>query len=491
MITKRDPDSIRSYFEDSSNLSGGHAAEVVMPETIDELSGFLRDAHARRLAVNISGGGTGTTGARIPFGGVVLSLERFDRIIDLRRETMAAVVQAGVTVDALRIACEERGLFYPCHPTERTAFVGGTIATNASGARSFKYGPTRGFVRRLTMVLADGTIATLERGAAFLTRKHPVVTLGGKRITVPLPGYTMPAVKHAAGYFAREGMDAIDLFIGQEGTLSVITEAVIGLVPKPAGIFGCFVFFVREADAWAFAYEAARTSRERSGGVDALSIEYFDRNAVAILRTKNANVPADAVAAIFFEQEVPGEAGDVTIAAWEDLIVRHGSSLEATWVAMNEHEIEAFAELRHAIPEAVNDTVRRSGFRKFSTDIAVPREQLITMMRWYEDHLNRHAIPHIVFGHIGECHLHVNILPRSAAEAASAQAMCEAFIGKAVALGGTVSAEHGIGKTRHAYLRRLYGERGIIEMARIKKAFDPSLILGPGTIFPQEAAAGA
>ena len=479
MIIKRDTDTIRSYFEDSSNLKGGSAVAVAFPENIAELSAFLKDADSKKIPVTISGGGTGTAGGRIPFGGYGLSMERFNRIIDVSTDRMSAVVQAGAPVEGFKEACEKEGLFYTSHPTEKTAFVGGTVATNASGARSFKYGPTRKYVKRLRMVLANGELLDIKRGETFITKEDPVVRLPcGSQIMVPIPSYMMPAVKNSAGYYAKDGMDLIDLFIGQEGTLSVITEIEIALVKKPAEIFSCFVFFKNEKDAVGFS-QAAKA-------LEALSIEYFDSNSLCLLRTKSANVPDTARAAVFFEQELTGNNDDRITEEWIKLISSNGSSENDTWVAMNEKEAEGFIDLRHSIPESINDIVRRRGFQKLSTDIAVPDDKFAEMMAYYAAQFAENRIDHAIFGHIGESHVHVNLLPKNEKELELAGGVALKFVKRSVSLGGTISAEHGVGKTKHKYLEVMYGREGLLEMARIKRAFDPGCILGLGNIFPKE-----
>ncbi len=491
MLVKKDPDTIRSYLEDSSNIKGGCAEEVVIPETLQEVVSFLKDANSKRIPVTISGGGTGTTGSRVPFGGAVLSMERFNSIRDLSVETMSSCVQAGVLVEDLKDAAMAKGLFYVSHPTEKTAFVGGTAATNASGARSFKYGPTRKYVKRLKMVLAGGEVLEVRRGEKTINRASSRIKLdSGLVIDIPLPSYKMPDVKNSAGYFAKDGMDLIDLFVGQEGTLSVVTEIEIELVKRPFKILSSFVFFKDEPDAWEFSAEARSLSRERphseGDGFDALSIEYFDKNALELLRKIAPNIPEGADAAIFFEEEVTGENEDASTERWLELISAHKSSSDDTWVAMNEKDAEEFAKFRHHIPEAVNEMVRRNGYQKLSTDIAVPEINFARMMRFYAEALKGNPIRHVVFGHIGECHVHVNLLPRSGEELKKAKDICLSFAKKGVSLGGTVSAEHGIGKTRHKYLEIMYGRQGLMEMARIKKAFDPNCILGLDNIFPKE-----
>src|SRR3989338_3529838 len=244
MIIKSDPDTIRSYFEDSSNLKGGFADEVVYPEEIEEMSLFLEECSKKRIPVTVSGGGTGTTGSRIPFGGAVISTERLNKIIHISKQDSSCVVQAGVLAEDVRKACEREGLFYTSHPTETTASFGGTVATNASGARSFKYGSTRRYVKRLKMVLSNGEILEIKRGQHTLTKKDSrLVLAGGSKLEIPLPAYRMPEVKNSAGYFVKDEMDAIDLFIGQEGTLSIVIEIELGLVRRPEKIFSLFVFF--------------------------------------------------------------------------------------------------------------------------------------------------------------------------------------------------------------------------------------------------------
>ena len=481
MIIKTDRDIIKSYFEDSSNLKGGHAEEIVIPEDAAELASFMKEANSKKVPVTISGGGTGTTGSRIPFGGVVISLERLNKIAEISEAGMSAIVQPGVLVEELKDAVEARGLFYTSHPTERMASVGGTVATNASGARSFKYGPTRRYVRRLKMILAGGEVLDIARGQVFLTKDSAAIKLpSGRRINIPVPEYKMPDVKHSAGYFWEDGMDLIDLFIGQEGTLSIITEIEIGFVKRPSSIFSCFVFFKKEENAWGFSDEI-----KKSPALNILSIEYFDHNAIELLKAKNRNVPPGMAAAIFFEEDMSDKAQDDVMGGWSRMILKYKTSLDATWVAMNENEAKGFTELRYTIPESVNESIRRSGFRKFSTDIAVPDSKFREMMDFYVSSFAARRVEHVIFGHIGENHLHVNILPRSQSEVAVAEELSFSFVKKGISLGGTVSAEHGIGKLKHGYLQEMYGRQGISEMAAIKKAFDPNCILGLDNIFPK------
>jgi D-lactate dehydrogenase (cytochrome) len=153
---------------------------------------------------------------------------------------------------------------------------------------------------------------------------------------------------------------------------------------------------------------------------------------------------------------------------------------------LNEKEAERLTGFRHAIPEAVNDIVRQSGFHKFSTDIAVPEDRFNEMMKFYNDTLKGRKIRNVIFGHIGENHVHTNMLPGSASEVAIAEEIVLQFVKRGVSMGGSASAEHGIGKIKHKYLEEMYGASGVLEMSKIKRAFDPNCILGLDNIFPRE-----
>jgi len=482
MIIKSDKDTIISYLEDSSSLRGGYAERVMIPENEEDLISALREANADKIPVTVSGGGTSTTGSRVPFGGIIISTEKFNRIIEVNKRLMRCTVGSGVMVEALKSAADEAGLFYTSHPTERNAFLGGTIATNASGSRSFKYGPTRKSVTRLKMALATGEIVELRRGEKIFTHSDASIkTVGGRKITIPLPSYKMPNIKNSAGYFAGQGTDAIDLFIGQEGTLSVIIEADLGLVKKPDEIFSCFAFFKSEEDSWNFC------DAVKAGGFPGLlSIEYFGSKAVDILREKRSDIPKAAKAAIFFEEERAKGLLLDGAHIWLKVIESCNGSVDDTWVAMNEKEALNLTELRYSIPETINEITSKSGFRKLATDIAVPKTSLREMMLFYKSHLEKSGLRHVVFGHIGENHVHVNIIPASEREFQQAYGIALEFIAKGVSLGGTVSAEHGIGKLKHKFLEMMYGAAGIEEMVKIKRVLDPNCILGVGNIFPKE-----
>ena len=464
MHVKSNPDEIQSFLSDASFIRDGHADRVVLPETIEEVSEVLAAANRDRTPVTVSGAGTGTVGGRVPFGGIVLATDRLNRIKSI--ENYRAVAEAGVILADFQRMVDSKGLLYPPDPTERGCFLGGTVATNASGARTFKYGPTRNYVERLKVVLASGEVLDLRRGE-------------GDFLKIPLPNYRPPATrKNATGYFVAPDMDTIDLFIGSEGTLAVICEIETRLVPKPQGLLSGVVFFAHQADVLALVAEARAT-------LDARALEFFDNESLNFLREKYPEIPTEAAGAIFFEQETTDKTEEAILNDWLSLLEKH-HAFPNSWFASNEQDQARLREFRHQLPVLMNEWFAHYRQRKVSTDMSVPDEAFAGMFQLYQDTLRDSGLRYTIFGHIGDNHVHVNILPRNETEAARARDMYVQFLKYAASVGGTLSAEHGVGKLKREYLRYFYTDDQLREMAALKKFFDPNSILGRGNIFSED-----
>ncbi len=500
MQVKTKRDELENYLIDASNLQNGHADRLFIPETTAEIAEILREANEKKIPVTVSGARTGTVGGAIPFGGWVVSLEKFNRIKEINDEF--AVVESGVLLTDLQKAVAAKNLFYPPDPTEWSCQIGGTVATNASGARSFKYGATRKFVRRIAVVLPNGDLLNLKRGAVFAKDGFIAVTAENGNVTkAKLPTYDLPNVrKNAAGYFSAEVTDAIDLFVGSEGTLGVITEIELGLLKKPAGFLSGIIFFSVEKDLLNFVDEARRISFETRKSnaessananrqtaaaptINAALIEYFDGNSLKFIREKFPETPENMGGAIFFEQETTEATEDALFEQWNDLLEKHHAEIDASWFTTSESDLTKMREFRHALPVSVNERVVKNKQRKIGTDMAVPDECFASFLRFYQQKLNESDLDYVIFGHIGDNHLHANILPKDEVESVKAKHLYGRFIAQAIMLGGTVSAEHGIGKLKSKYLYAQYGERYLNEMAELKRAFDPNGILGRGNMF--------
>jgi D-lactate dehydrogenase (cytochrome) len=512
MLTKTQPDEIQDFLSDASYLRGGTAERVVFPETAEEVGEILARATREGTPVTVSGAGTGTVAGRVPFGGTVIATDKLNHIKQIVHDEQGggrAIAEAGVILRDLQRAVEAEGLLYAPDPTERGCFLGGTVATNASGSRTFKYGPTRKYVERLKIALATGEIIDLRRGElhADARGRVKIPLASGASVEAQLPTYRMPEVrKHASGYYVAPGMDVLDLFIGSEGTLGVIIEIEVRLLPRPEGFLSGVVFFDSEKRLLAFVREARERSLANRGSsprvskgvlppsrstdkLDARALEYFDTESLNFLRQKYPTVPDAAIGAVFFEQETTAANEEHLMTEWLALLERHHALADESWFATNEQDQAKLREFRHALPVLMNEWFARYRQRKVSTDMAVPDKEFAGMLKFYQDALRGGDLRFTIFGHIGDNHVHVNILPRDDDEAARARAIYLTFIQRAVAVGGTISAEHGIGKLKREYLFELYGQEHLREMAAVKRAFDPAGILGRGNIFAEDISA--
>ena len=513
-VARHFPDGLR----DESRRTG-IADGIAFPATTDEVCDLLRQAAAQGSKVTVQGARTGIAAGAVPDGGLVLSLARMDRILGMTFDAAGSArvrVQPGVTLNALRafldgatidtstwsgtsreeIQClrAERWIFTP-DPTESSASIGGMVACNASGACSFAYGATRAHICALTVALADGDLLELERGEQRATgRKFQLTTRHGHVLTGVVPTYELPTVKNAAGYYAAPDMDLIDLFIGSEGTLGAIVEIELTLRRRPPVTWGVVCFLPDEAHAFDLV-EWVRDPGKRGGLARPVAVEYFDQGVLELLRQARANgahlpqLKAGWNQAVYVEYAVADEetaaACSTNLSQW---LSAHGGSAEDTWAAIDESGLRRLKEFRHAAPEQVNLRIgerqrQHPGLTKLGTDLSVPDEFLRQVMAMYRRDLAEAGLESVIFGHIGDNHVHVNILPRNLQEYAQGKALYESWAQQVVAWGGSVSAEHGIGKLKINLLRVMYGTDGVAEMRALKRVFDPSGRLNAGNLF--------
>lgn len=507
------------YVRDESRTQG-QADSISFPTSADEVREVMRTMDAHDTPVTVQGDRTGLAAGAVPHGGHVMSLVRMDRILGLRRDdrgTFHLSLQPGVVLSTLRKQladrtiptegwdarslaawnelCQGLELFFPTDPTEASACLGGIVACNASGARSYRYGPARPHVSALEVVLADGDSLTLHRGEVHADgRTLELDTDAGRHLTLDLPTYEMPRSKNASGYYVEDDMDAIDLFIGSDGTLGTIIRIELELMVKPAVVWGVSCFFQEEAEALDFV-TAARPVLDA-----AAAFEYFDEGALSILRSQRATsaafstlpeVPHDATTCIYVELDCKDE--DQALAQLYllgNLLDANGGSQRATWVARTEVDREAQLFFRHAVPESVNmliDDRRKTDpvITKLGSDMSVPDDRLRDVAALYRSTLAERGLESAAWGHVGDNHLHVNVLPRNAADYAIGKGLFVEWARAVSAMGGAVSAEHGIGKLKRDFLSVMYGDAHIREMARLKLELDPKGMLGRGNLFDE------
>jgi D-lactate dehydrogenase (cytochrome) len=482
MRIKKNSDII-SYLEDTSNIQG-KASALYLPANEKELSFILAQLVAAKTPVTVSGSRTGTTAGCVPLEGAIISLEAFPEAITIDQANNRVSAAAAVTLERLQAVLAASGLSLLAAPTESLASLGGSVNTAASGVRGFGYGSIRKYVTGLRVLLTTGQVLSIDRGRIKAKGRDFSFQASGRNFKFSLPDYQLPAVKSQAGYYVADDMDLIDLFIGSEGTLGIITAVELKVARQASFVFDGLTFFTKDSQAFDFV-EIIKKAAGR-GEVSPVALEFFDANSLAMLKGRYDFIP-QAQAAIYFEQTAPNKKrADLYLEAWHDLLSGSAALLDKSLLADTLQEREKIFAFRHALPQMINEFLRQYKQIKVSSDIAVPDKFLRCMYEFYSEKGKVCGIPFVNFGHIGENHLHFNFLPRNFREYEKAKQYMRLFCEKGISLGGTVSAEHGIGKIKKPYARLMFSEKDFKQMAVLKKYFDPHCLLGRDNIFDKE-----
>ena len=466
----------------------GSAAGIAFPRTEAEVVAALAAARAARQTLTVQGARTGVSGGAVPEGGLILNLSRMDKILAVAAPEMR--VQPGATLAAIRAAVPP-GFYFAPDPTEPSASIGGMISCNSSGALSYLHGPTRNHILGLRVALPSGDLLDLRRGRDKARgRRFALGPLAGE-----FPLLRRPAVKNAAGYFIDPDMDLVDLFIGAEGTLGVVTEATLRLLPAPGAVWGLMAYL--PGTAAVVAYVNHLRGLPRGGPAQLAALEFFDAHCLEFLRghaddlaSKNIPVPSipPGTACVYAEWHAPAAAAaEAAVMAVAERLPDFGADPDAAILADNPHDMETLKLFRHATPELVNSAIderrqRHPELTKLGTDMSVPDARLADVFALYETDLAAAGLEHLIFGHIGANHLHVNILSRDMQDYAAGKALYQKWAAQIIAWGGSISAEHGIGKLKRDLFRQMAGDAALGQMRDLKKLFDPALLLNPGTL---------
>jgi D-lactate dehydrogenase (cytochrome) len=487
-----------AYLGDESKMRAESAASLCFPTSTAEVSQILRRNFAQGRRTRISGARTGVAGAAVPeTADCLVSLEKLDFIRPPEQNSEGRYsirVGAGVTLYRLNEHLREvlPEYYFPVDPTETWASFGGMAATNASGARSYHYGSTRDWISAATLICADGSQLTLRRGAHRIENRALTFLFPDGERALSVEELPKPRTKNTLGYCFEEGGDALDVFIGSEGTLAVFTELELQLAPVPKQRLYYLQFFTAEEIALEFV-SAVRSLRQRT----VLAVEFLDRTSLLLASASAAGsksapaqlVDAEAKAAVYLEVVY---ADDEELAAiYEELqteLEKSATDPSRSFAGVEDRELRELKIFRHAVPEHINATIakRKSSIpelHKIATDMAVPDEQLIPVYHLYHRTLTARGLEFAIFGHAGNNHFHVNILPRTRDELLSAKEAYGEFARAVVELGGAVAAEHGIGRLKKNFLAMQYGPRQLQAMQGIKQFFDPRRLLNTGVLF--------
>lgn len=491
----RDAAVVASFVSDAAHVPGGFAAGVAFPRDEADVAALVTGA-GRVLPV---GAQSSLTGGATPRGDLVLST----RALSTLGEPVGGTVRvgAGVPLSAFQASLASSRLYYPPVPTYDGAFVGGTIATNAAGAATFKYGSTRSWVAGITVVLANGEVLDVRRGevTASADGRFEIERPSGQLIQVAVPTYSMPDVaKLSAGYFARPGMDLIDLFIGSEGTLGVIVDATLRVIPRPrrsVALIRC------EGDAQAVAVTTAlRTDASEAwqgrGPLDVSAIEYVDARALRAVvgdAFARANVarPSGGMVMLMVQIEV-GSDDEAAFSRLQAVLDSCGVMDETHITAPGDDRgAQQLFDLREAVPASVNALVAAAKaqghpeIEKTAGDMVVPFPRLADSIALYRTAFESRGLDYAIWGHVSDGNLHPNLVPRSLEDVHHGRDAILEIARGVIGMGGAPLAEHGVGRSalKQRLLGELYGEDGIAQMRFVKRALDPEWKLAPGVIF--------
>jgi glycolate oxidase len=439
----RTPEDLAVYSYDATFAEGLPEA-VVLPRTTEQAAEVVKLAAEARIALVPRGMGSGMAAGSIPVagGGIVVCFTRMNRILEIDTGNATVRAEAGVVTSDLQAEVEKLGLFYPPDPSSiRHSTVGGNIACNAGGPRCLKYGVTGNYVLGLTVVLADGRI----------------LETGGKPIK-DVTGYNLNA-----------------LFTSSEGTLGLITEALLRLVARPRFAQTALVEFV------SLAHASHAVNAILAAGIVPATLELMDQTAIACIEeAMHLGLPTDVEASLIIETDGADEqtVGREIQAAGR---ICTESGARSVKVAQDEAERSRLWKARRSI----SPSLARKAPNKLGEDITVPRSAIPEVVQRLRAISSQYGLPIVIFGHAGDGNLHPNILfdKRKPDEWAKVERMVGEIFAAALALGGTLSGEHGVGVLKRPYFERALGPVSVDVQRRIKQALDPLNILNPGKMF--------
>jgi glycolate oxidase len=415
---------------------------VVFPHSTEEVAGCVRLARERGVPVVTRGSGTGLSGGSVPIEGcVVLCVAQMDRIVEVDEKNLTLHAECGVITKAIDDAAQAVGLFYPPDPgSMKISTIGGNVAENSGGLRGLKYGVTRDYVMAIRVVLPDGT----------------VTWLGNK------------CVKDVAGYSMK------DLFVGSEGTLGIITEVILKLVPKPVARRTMLALY----DSMGAAAETI--SAIIAAKIIPCTLEFLDKVTVGCVEDySKIGLPTDVEALVLMETD----GHPVVVEEEAEAMMRIARQCGAREVKAAANEAEG-AQLAAARRNAFS-ALARIRPTTILEDVTVPRSELARMVGFIAEVAVRHRLQVGTFGHLGDGNLHPTFLTdeRDAEEMHRVEAALEEIVNETIRLGGTVTGEHGVGLAKKAFVKRQLGEGSYELMRSIKRALDPAGLLNPGKIF--------
>ena len=505
-------DRHRDYLQDESRTSG-IAESISFPKNEAQVQAIVKILLEQHQPITVQGSRTGITGGAVPVRGHILNLSKMTKVMGLELDNegkFSIRVQPGISLAELdqqlysgrfdRHSWDQNALsaleafnkadrqFWPPDPSERSASIGGIAANNSRGICAHHYGPAGHHIKRIHVVDMNGRIHSITRGQ-FVFAQGICPLPGGTRIRVD-PANLQPESPN----------DLMDLYLGSEGMLGVITELTLSLQALPHELWGIVFFFEAPSQAVDF-LQAIDQRQKNESDTDIVAIEFMDQTTLECIREYKSEtgrlreVPAwDTRLAAAVYMEIHGNHPEEVEALSEWLLetaAECGSDPDTTWAFCGEIEIERLRLFRHAAPEAVNHLVDKarqvdSRIAKLGTDMRLRNGSLSEMLEMYGKDLQARGLKAAIFGHAADKHFHVNILPQDYQQFDEGRALMEDWARKISAMGGNITAEHGVGKIKKNLFRSIPLPDRLKVIRSLKRQLDPNGLWNPGDMLDSD-----
>lgn len=482
-----DIDIIKPYFKDWSNMEG-FADLLVRPKNNIECAIILKTCYTCNILLTVSAGKTNLTGSATPRGGVILSTSLMTEPnikLDLNNKDASSPV--GIPLETFRnkvLELSNHALYYPADPTSRNdAFVGGTLSTNASGFVPGEKGATRYWVKEIEFLLPNGDLIDIKRGQYISNNGVFTLEYDDKSIQLTIPTYKRPKIKNASGLYSDVNgkVDLIDLIIGSEGILGIITSCRLGLDNNPKNKLELFISLQNESEAIHFHDFLNNYLNDDLSQITAM--EYFGYNSQNYMNHKEFLFSNEDDVGIYLQIPIYNESMDSKIEEWTRIFQSFNAEIDLDKIIVlnDPGNWNKFFEARHSIPDNALTKTQRLGGVSIITDTIVPKDKFRLYLEKVHTKLKKSNIEYLLFGHLGDCHLHFHLIPTKKQEKESLE-IYDYLIDLSSKLGGVYSAEHGTGKRKRNDFKKCYGTEAVEMVKKLKNTIDPNNYLNRGNL---------
>ena len=484
-----DKDIIDPFTNDWSNIPGGYADILVRPKFPSECALILKTCETCRIPITISAGQTNLTGSATPFGGIVLSTKKLvtpNIIVDKKNKTAQCPI--GIPLEKMRsevLKLSDQKLYYPVDPTSRNdACIGGTISCNASGFIPGDKGSTRYWVEEIDFILMNGFFINIKRGEYISNNGQFHLCCNDEKIIIDVPTYERPKIKNASGPYSgfNEEIDFIDLIIGSEGIFGLITNCKLNLIDSPKDFLDLFIILDNESKAIEL-YDFLNNHFDNDLG-KLTAFEYFGYNCQKYMKHKNLFFKNENDVGVYLQFPIFNNTLDIHIEKWIKILTSFDTKINLeNVISLNDRDAwNKFFEARHSMPDNALSKTKQLGGISIITDTIVPRENFSLYLNKIHEKLQTFKIEYLLFGHLGDCHLHFHLIPNKEQENIALD-IYNYMIDLSSELGGVYSAEHGTGKRKCIDFEKCYGTDAVKMVRDVKRSFDPNFLLNQGNVF--------